>query len=140
MDLLCSIFEGCNIYILLEGHTRQLRYQVLTQEPFVQAMADRNTGLTHAALSGICKQSVMDAERLLSYRVAEFMLQNNFPNEGNYVLTIAQWHEASDGRGLTEDQRSRFNHSMMDYLVTDWAPWLDLAQRDYSLIDINRYM
>lgn len=81
----------------------------------------------------------MDAERLLSFHVAEFMEQHQFPAEAEYVLTIARWHEATDGRGLTEVQRSQYNLGMVDYLVTDWAPWLDLQDRDYSQIDINRY-
>ena len=127
------------MHIILSGHTRELRYQTLTQEPFIQAMNDPTTGLTHAALSGIRKQSVMDAERLLSFQVADFMHLNHFDSEAEYVYTVARWHEATDGRGLTEETRSQYNKAMVDYLVSDWAPWINLNNRDYSLIDINRY-
>ena len=127
---------GCNEIIVKVPW--EFRYQALTQEPFVQAMMDKDTGLTHAALSGIRRQSVVDAERLLSYQVGEFLNRKNYVVEAEYVLTVARWHEATDGRGLTEERRSQYNLSMIDYLVTDWMPYIDLNNRDYSLIDINR--
>ena len=39
----------------------------LTYERFDEAMRDATTGLTHAALVGIRKQSVPDAEKMLSF-------------------------------------------------------------------------
>ena len=52
-----------------------------------------------------------------------FLQTNNFAVEAEYVLKIARWHEASDGRGLSEDERRVRNMEMMTYLVEDWMPW-----------------
>ena len=67
------------------GHVRELRYAELNQDAFRDAMLAANTGLTHAALVGLRKQSVPDAERLLSHHVADWMLANNYPVEGTFV-------------------------------------------------------
>jgi hypothetical protein len=66
---------------------------------------DPNTGLTQAALTGERKQSVQDAERLLSYHVARFLRENDYDREAKYVEVVAGWHEAADGRGLKELER-----------------------------------
>lgn len=79
----------------------------------MEALQAPDTGLTHAALAGIRKQSVVDAERLLSYRVAAHMQRQGHIVAGEYVEVIAGWHEASDGRGLTEEQRSQKNKRML---------------------------
>ena len=55
----------------ISDHTRELRYVALRPEALEAAMLDPNTGLTHAALVGARKQSVRDAEKLLSFPVAE---------------------------------------------------------------------
>ena len=55
------------------AHTRELKNLRLSQEAFTKAFSDRSAGLTHAALVGLRKQSVRDAERLLSYSVADCM-------------------------------------------------------------------
>ena len=68
------------------------------------------TGLTHAALVGSRKQSVPDAEKLLSFHVAKFFKDNHHLAEAEYVETVALWHEASDGRGLSQLQRCRQNY------------------------------
>ena len=44
-----------------------------------------DTGLTHAALVGLRKQSVLDAECLLSTHVAAWLHRNGFPVEGEFV-------------------------------------------------------
>ena len=71
--------------LVLPGQVRQLRYEKLSEEAFKGAMLDPNTGLTHAALVGLRKQSVPDAERLLSFHVAKWMLDNEFQHEGTFV-------------------------------------------------------
>lgn len=50
------------------------------------------------------------------------MKASGFEFEANYISVIAQWHEASDGRGLTEEQRSAYNRSMLDYLLEEIIP------------------
>ena len=52
--------------------TRERRYDELDVERFDEAMLDPDTGLTHCALIGQRKQSVVDEERLLSFHVARF--------------------------------------------------------------------
>lgn len=50
-------------------HLREGGYDDLQYEAFSDVLANPSSGLTHAALVGKCKQSVKDAERLLSYHV-----------------------------------------------------------------------
>ena len=109
----------------------------LHPDSFTDAMLDPTTGLTHAALVGLRKQSVSDAERLLSYHVASYMQRNGYQQEATYVQTVAAWHEATDGRGLTQLQRCRQNYHMLNYIVREWMPWYDDTP-DFSLVDINR--
>ena len=101
-------------------------------------MRDPNTGLTNAALVGVRKQSVPDAERLLSYQVAQFMTNHGHQLEGDYVYTIAAWHDANDGRGLSQLRRSKKNYLMLNYLLDEFMPWHS-EQYDFRLLDINRY-
>jgi hypothetical protein len=110
----------------------------LKEEAFQQAMLSPKTSLTHAALVGARKQSVKDAELLLSFNVASFMQNENFPTEAKYVETIASWHEASDGRGLSELQRCKANYAMLNYLLDEWMPW-HKTDYNFGLADINRY-
>lgn len=103
----------------------------------VKCMHDPFTGLTYTALTGKRKQNVEDAEKLLSTTVANWLDSNNHNFEARFVHAIANWHKASDGRGLSEDTRSRYNNQMLDFLLEDWMPCFE-NNRDYSTIDINR--
>ncbi|KAJ7358927.1 carbohydrate binding [Desmophyllum pertusum] len=53
----------------MAGHLKEGGYNALQYEAFADVLADPLSGLTHAALVGKRKQSVKDAERLLSYHV-----------------------------------------------------------------------
>lgn len=106
-------------------------------EHFVEALHDPTTGLTYTALNGQHKQSVPDCERLLSTSMARFMRDKNYTEEERFLTTISNWHKASDGRGLSEEQRSDYNKEMLDFLLEDWLPWYQY-NRDYSTVDINR--
>ena len=86
-------------------------------------MHDPNTGLTYTALTGKRKQSVGDAEKLLSPAVGKWLKANNFMSEAKFVEVVSNWHRASDGRGLSEVERTRDNLAMLDYLWEDWMPW-----------------
>lgn len=70
-------------------HTRDGGNQELTYERFDEAMCDPTTGLTHAALVGTRRQSVPDAEKLLSFHVAKFFREKHYFPEAEYVETIA---------------------------------------------------
>ena len=106
---------------------------------FVGAMNDQYTGLTYPALTGKRKQSVPDAENLLSAAVADWCKSNNYPEEGRVIEVITNWHKASDGRGLSEDTRKKYNLAMLDFLLEDWMPWYK-DNRDYSTLDPNRFI
>ena len=80
-----SIFESILFVLISTGHVRELRYRPLSGDAFRDAMLAPETGLTHAALTGVRKQSVQDAERLLSIHVARWLLNNGHLVEGQYV-------------------------------------------------------
>jgi hypothetical protein len=94
--------------------------------------------LTYSALVGMRRQSVKDAERLLSFATASSLKKHGHLKEAEYVDLIARWHEASDGRGLSQLQRCRQNYSLLTYLLVGWCPWYQ-ETGDLSLVDINRY-
>ena len=106
----------------------------------VGAMNGPHTGLMYTSLTGKGKQSVPDAEKLLSTAVADWCKKNKYKKEERVVEIIANWHKASDGRGLTEETRKRYNLAMLDFLLEDWIPCypLNSEKRDYSTLDTNR--
>ena len=104
---------------------------------FVEALHDPTTGLTYTSLNGQHKQSVPDCERLLSPAMAKFMKRHNYKDEERFISLVSNWHKASDGRGLSEEQRHTYNISMLHYLLEDWLPWY-WYNCDYSTADINR--
>ncbi len=118
---------------LRKGHIPNVDVQA-----FVKAMHDPNTGLTYTALTGKRKQSVGDAEKLLSPAVGKWLRANSFLSEARFVEVVSNWHKASDGRGLSEAEREKNNLAMLDYLLEDWMPWFR-DERDYSTLDVNRY-
>ena len=119
-------------------HIRDGGYEAFNYEAFSEVLADPLSGLTHAALVGKQRQSVKDTERLLSYHVADSLQRHGYIEEVNYVRIVAQWHESSDGRGLSQLQRCRFNCQMLNFILEEWMPWYDECY-DFSTIDINRY-
>ena len=104
-------------------HTREEGPPVTNLQGFDDAMRDPNTGLTLAALTDERKQSVRDAERLLSYLVGKFLSENGYEREGEYVNIVAGWHEAADGRGLSELERCKKKYAMLNMILDDWMPW-----------------
>ena len=106
---------------------------------FLKAMHDPTTGLTYTALTGRRKQSVGDAEKLLSPAVRQWLRANGFLSEARFVEVVSNWHKASDGRGLTEADCKKYNIAMLDYLLEDWMPWYK-DERHYSILDVNRYI
>ena len=130
--------DHCHILKRIAKHTREGSYMALNLDAFDEAMQDSKTGLTHTALVGKRKQSVIDAEKLLSFHVAAFLDEKGYKREAEYVQIVAKWHEASDGRGVTQLNRCRANYSMLNYLMEELIPWYN-ENNDLSSIDINRY-
>lgn len=81
----------------------------LNFEAFNDALHDPESGLTYAALIGKRKQSLKDAERLLSIHVADSLRRKGHVREARHVQLMANWHEASDGRGLSQLKRAQYN-------------------------------
>ena len=124
-------------------HTREggpppldgVRFKV---QRYQEAMKSSKTDLNWAALSGQRKQSVRDAEKVHSPAVAAFFKEKGYLAEGRYAQVVSDWHEASDGRGLSQEKRKKANKNMKDYIMEDWMPWYDADKPDFSLIDIHR--
>ena len=48
---------------------------------------------------------------------------------------------ACDERGLTGDQRSKFNMDLLNYILDDLMPWHKVdGLQDFSLLEVNWYM
>ena len=107
-------------------------------ERFVEALSDPSSNLTYFALSGARKQSVQDAERLLSPEMAEFMEKKGYAREAAYVRAIANWRRSCDQRGLSDLERCRFNYQLLHYILDDLMPWHTQIY-DFSLLEINRF-
>ena len=102
-------------------------------------MEDPDSGLTYSALTGQRKQSVRDAEVLFSAEVAKFMEKHNYTFEAEFVRVILNWRRASDERGLTELQRSRYNYQLLNFLLDGLMPWHQQTY-DFSTMEVNRYV
>ncbi|CAB4002235.1 uncharacterized protein LOC110054371 [Paramuricea clavata] len=61
----------------------------------------QKSGLTHAAVVGERKQSLTDAQQLLSYHVVDSLQRLGYETEAEYVKVV-NWHNATDGRGITQ--------------------------------------
>ena len=59
----------------------------------------------------------VDAERSLSSLVTKSLRDHGHLREAEFVEVLAQWHEASDGRGLYQLQRCRYNYKMMNMIL-----------------------
>lgn len=76
-------------------------------ERFSEALDDAESMLTYPALTGQQKQSVRDAERLLSKEMVAFMRKKKYTTEAKYIEVFSNWRRSSDERGLTQLERSQ---------------------------------
>ena len=88
-------------------------------ERFEEALHDPSAELTYTALSGICKQSVEDVERLLSDSVVRWMEKKGYDHEARYLRVIRNWRHACNKRGLLAVQHSQFNNDFLNYILHD---------------------
>ena len=131
--------DHCHILKRIWKHTREKGPEGTNLQGFEDAVLDPSTGLTLAALRAERKQSVQDAERMLSFLVAKFHRENGYEMEGRYVEIVAGWHEAADGRGLSQLERCRKNYAMLNMILDEWMPW-HTELYDFATVDINRYV
>ena len=108
-------------------------------ERFVEALTDKDAGLTYPALTGVRKQSVQDVERLFGSGVIQFMKRNDYKKEYEFLTVVRNWRRAIDERGLTELQRQLFLQEFKDYICCDLMPWYGDGTKDFSLLEVNRY-
>ena len=76
----------------------------LNLKRFEEAIRSKETDLNMPHLLGQRKQSTVDAEKLLSHSVADFFQKKGYTLEAKYVKTITSWHEATDGRGMSQEK------------------------------------
>ena len=105
----------------------------------METLQDESSGLTYPALVGLRKQSVLDAERLFSLSLADFMDRKGYKAEAKYIRVVNGWRRACDQRGLSEHERSKLNDNLLDYILDDLMPW-HKEKRDFSLLEVNRWV
>ena len=79
-----------HVYKRIATSTRNGHCSCLDYAAFDAALRDPKSGLTHAALVGERKQSLVDAERLLSYHVVESLQRQGYKTEAEYVKVSFQ--------------------------------------------------
>ena len=77
-----------------------------------------------------------EAEGLFNKNLSQwFKLKSN--KEAAYIEVVNNWHRAGDERGLTEEEQSRFNYDMLNFVHDDLMP-LHKISYDLSLLEVNR--
>ena len=79
-----------HIYKRMAQHVQNGGYTVLNYEAFDDVLKDPSSGLTHTALAGKRKQSLKDAERLLSYHVVHSLERHGHVREAEYVKVLVK--------------------------------------------------
>ncbi len=105
-------------------------------ESFVEALTDKEAGLTYPALTGIRKQSVQDVERLLGSGVIAFMEKKHDYEEAMLLKAVRNWRRAIDERGITEQQRQDLLQEFMDYICRDLMLWYSKGLKDFSMLEV----
>lgn len=105
----------------------------------MEAVYDDAAKLSYHALIGTRKQSVSDVEQIFSPRVLEFFERKGYTIEAEYVRIIRNWRRACDERGLTNAQRSQYNHDLLSYILDELMPWHSKpGPCDFSLLEVNQ--
>jgi len=134
------MFDEC--YCIFQRIGQSLRHggpRNICLEMFEEALHDTAAGLTYPALSGIRKQSVEDVKWLFSPSLILWMENKGYHHEAEYLEHVRNWRRASDERGLTNDQRSKLNAGLLNYILDDLMPWhKNDGLRDFSLLEVNR--
>ncbi|XP_072046198.1 uncharacterized protein [Amphiura filiformis] len=104
---------------------------------WIEAMQDETTGLTAKALRGVDPQSVPDCERMFGKGVVDFLEKKGYDADAKFAKIVHNWHKATDGRGLSEEQRSQYNQDMLYYILDEWMPF-HRQHHDFSQVDVNK--
>ncbi|XP_064405363.1 uncharacterized protein LOC135350489 isoform X1 [Halichondria panicea] len=138
--VICHREDGAHLLKRMATCLRQGKVKGVRLERFLEALYDPSTRLTYPAITGVRKQSVIDAERLFGKDVLEFMERKNYEAEAKYIRVIRNWRRAIDERGLTEETRQTYLQDVKDFINEDLIPWFSATDptADYSTIEINR--
>jgi len=128
----------CCLMQRIANHTRSGGPAKIKLERFAEALRDPSSGLTYPALTGARKQSVVDAERLFSTQLVEFMRKKGYTVEATYIETICNWRKASDERGLSSLTRSKYNYNLLNMILDELMPW-HRESYNFALLEVNRY-
>ncbi|XP_065899778.1 uncharacterized protein [Dysidea avara] len=134
----CEREDEAHVFKRIGHSLRQGGPRHIHLERFEEALHDPSAGLTYPAFSGARKQSVEDVERLFGQSVIDWMKEKGYHSEAEYLQYIRNWRRACDERGLTDNQRSKFNKDLLDYILSDLMPWHSDGLRDLSLLEVNR--
>jgi len=66
---------------------------------------------------------VIDADRLFSSDLSNFMRKKGYDVEAKYIDTIRNWRRAGDERGLSSVQRSKYNYMLLNLMLDELMPW-----------------
>ena len=81
-----------------------------------------------------------DVDRLFSCSLIAWMEKKSYTPEAEYLRIVHNWRRACDERGVTNDERSKFNKEFLIYLLDDLMPYhRDEGLNDLSLLEVNRY-
>ena len=125
--------DDCHILKRIWKHTREKGPEGMNFQGFDNAVRDAPTGLTLAALRGERKQSVQDAERILSFLVAKFLREHGYEMEAKYVEIVAGWPEAADGRGISQLERCRKYYAILNQILDEWMLGIKLFMTSEQL-------
>ena len=66
------------------------------------------------------------------------VLHIGYTVEAQYLRAIHNRCRACDERGLTEEERSKFNQELQSYILDELMPWHSVPElRDFSLLEVN---
>ena len=69
--------------------------------------------------------------------MAKFLFDKGYVNEALFIQTVYQWHVASDGRGVSQLQRCKYNYAILNYLLDELMPWHNELY-DFSTLEVNQ--
>jgi len=81
----------------------------------------------------------VDAERLFSIKIVEFMKKKGYNEEAKYIETICNWRRASDEHGLSSLKRSKYNYCLLNMILDELMPW-HRESYNFALLEVNKYV
>ena len=70
--------------------------------------------------------------------VEEFIRRKGYTYEARYVATIRNWRQATDERGLSQEQRTQYNRDFLGMVLDELMPWHRTFV--FSTLEVNRFV